>query len=264
MKLSILLVGWLVSCLPSDESQVQTNQGGAFKQSWFKTPEEIKSTIEGYGIEIDGNEQLLYFDKLSELYGGKNIHQHRTMLVEPTGVYLLALDTLSNWLSCELIFKELSTGIVFKGGLFPANREPDCDACYANEEKDWCDCDDKITIGEKFNEKPISLADKKRIMHNIQDLGDFLGVAIDNKLAVKPNTHAADYLYQEVFIPNLSAEFKFSCLGQVNLQSETSDQSDDSSDAPEWQPAHEEAWRMVIHTILMSGPFYLNLDNREY
>ena len=166
MRFWILLVASWVSCMPNNESRVQVNQGGADQQSWFKTPEEIKRTIEGYGINIEGEAQFLYFDKLSELYGSKNIHQHKTTLVEPNGVHLLALDALSNWLSCKLLAKESEEhGAVFSGGLFTENKEKDCDACYNDDNRKWCDCDDGITLtddssakGQKFKKVHSSIS----------------------------------------------------------------------------------------------------------
>lgn len=253
MRLWILLVISCVSCMPNNESQVKTNQGGADQQSWFKTPEEIKRTIEGYGIYIRGEAQLLYFDKLAELYGSKNIRQQKTMLVKPNGVYLLALDALSNWLSCKLFAKEdEKQGAVFSGGWLTVDQEENCDACYNDDDKEWCDCDDEITLDSHFVDDTEF---KKRIMHNIQDIGDFLGMAIDNNLLVKEFTHAPDYLYQQVFIPNLDVEI--SC--NTKQQQQTYIANTDGKAGP----AHLEAWRKVIHAILMSGPFYLNLDNRE-
>lgn len=250
----LLVVGW-VSCMPNNESQVKTNQGGADQQSWFKTPEEIKSTIEGYGIIIEGEAQLLYFDKLSELYGSKNIRQHKTMLVEPNGLYLLALDALSNWLSCKLLAKEdEEQGAIFSGSWLTADKN--CDACYNDKDKPWCDCDDEITLGSSFVEGKEF---QKRIMHNIQDIGEFLGMAIDDKLLVQGFEHAADYLYRVVFIPNRDAEN--SC--NTRQQQDTSTVDYDEVDKQKKAYPHLEAWRKVIHAILMSGPFYLNLDNRE-
>jgi len=258
MRLWILLVIGCVSCMPNNESQVQTNQGGADQQSWFKTPEEIKQTIEGYGIDIDGEDQLLYFDKLAELYGSKNIHQHKTMLVKPNGVYLLALDALSNWLSCKLLAKESEEqGAVFSGGWLTKNKEDDCNACYNNNKREWCDCDDEITLDDHFAEGKKF---QKRIMHNIQDIGDFLGMAIDNVLPVKGFEHAPDYLYRQVFIPNLDGEISCS-KGQQETNIVNPNEHDGL--AKQAGPAHLEAWRQVIYAILMSGPFYLNLDYRE-
>ena len=252
----LLVVGW-VSCMPNNESQVKTNQGGADQQSWFKTPEVIKRTIEGYGIIIEGEAQLLYFDKLSELYDSKNIRQHKTMLVEPNGVYLLALDALSNWLSCKLLAKEdEEQGAIFSGGWLTVDKEENCDACYNDKGRTWCDCDDKITLDSHFAEGEEF---QKRIMHNIQDIGEFLNMAIDNKLLVEGFKHAPDYLYRQVFIPNLDAEISCNTIQQ---ESGIVDR-DGVTKQKKAGPAHLEAWRKVIHAILMSGPFYLNLDNRE-
>ena len=258
--MKLLLVISLVSCMPNNESQVQTNQGVAGQQSWFKTPEKIKNTIEGYGIFIDRNAHLLYFDKLAELYGGKNIHQHETILVEPSGIYLLALDALSKWLSCQLLDKEdESKGAVFGGSWLSQRRK--CDPCYKDNSKEWCDCDDGITLDDNFDDHP-DYEDKelkKRIMHNIQDIGDFLNIAIDDKLPTYGYEHAADYLYQRVFIPNLSSES--SCIERLEPQGQMDTKSVGNDDNQDKQadPPHREAWRLVIHKILMSGPFYLNL-----
>ena len=265
MKLWMLLAVSWVSCTAKNDSQIQANQGAAEQPSWFKTPEEIKETIEvGYEISTKGDAQILYFDKLSELYGGKN--QQNTKLTEPNGVYLLALDTLSNWLSCQLLGKEIeSQGYVFEGGVYTISTEKDCDACYANDELDWCDCDDGITLDNTFSGEEINNEKRKRIMHNIQDIGDFLGIAIDDELPVDSYEHAVDYLYQRVFIvnPNTSSP---SCV-------EPNDDYYDDEEGIENRENREsedrnlllafEAWRRVIHAMLMSGPFYLNVNNKE-
>lgn len=262
MRLWIALVISLVSCMPTNESQVQTNQGGADQLSWFKTPEEIKRTIERYGVNVYGEEELLYFDKLSELYGGKNVDQQQTTLTKPNGIYLLALDALSNWFSCQLLFKELKTkGAVFKGSLLFTEYQENCNTCYADKNSKWCDCDDEITLESHFVKGKIDNTEKLKIMHNIQDIGDFLLIAIDNMLFVEGYDHVPDYLYQKVFIPNL--ETTLSCA----LPDRTMPRSDNTDDAKttnkQSEPHHLEAWRRVIQAILMSGPFYLNVDNRE-
>ena len=260
MMQKLLLVVSLVACMPSEQSEVQS--GGDEQLSWFKTPEEIKATIEGYGIDISPEDRLIYFDKLSELYGGKNIRQQKVTLVEPNGIYLLALDALSNWLSCQLIVKEKTTkeGFTFRGGLFTTNQN--CDACYADDNEDWCDCDDQITLDSMFADQPTS-EQRKRIMHNIQDIGDFLNIAVDNELLVDSYQHAADYLYQEVFLANRSAEF--SCLAEQQISDGVTRTKREMDEQPATEPVvqHYEAWRLVIHAILMSGPFYLNVNNRE-
>lgn len=81
--------------------------------------------------------------------------------------------------------------------------------------RDWCDCHDKITLDETFT-REITLDKRKRIMHNIQDIGN------EAKISVEKD----EELIEDGFLAY-------------------------------------EAWRRVIYTILMSGPFYLNVNNRE-
>lgn len=117
------------------------------------------------------------------------------------------------------------------------------DGCFTDDSKDWCDFDDQIVLGMfDKNNFPQSKEQRKRVMHNIQDIGDFLRVTIDNRVTVDAKCngdtdcqHAPQYLLDNVFI---SA-----------LQPSTAKVAGDRL-----------AWQQVIYTILLSGPFFTNIE----
>jgi hypothetical protein len=79
----------------------------------------------------------------------------------------------------------------------------------------------------------LSKAWKKRLVHNVQDVGEFMLLAIDDTLKMPgQDRHAAEYLIDEVFLKRLGP-------------------------GPVTPEAEREAWREVVYTILMSGGFYL-------
>ena len=149
---------------------------------------------------------------------------------------------------------------------------PDNYGCFDDATKNWCDTDDKITTGmysAKDKERLLGLLDpdlasseRKRLMHNIQDIGDFLGVTIDNLLTITDSetdseySHVPHYLLDAVFIPNLDDPLD-------DPPKCTNEKSSDNRYIDPLPRCDIQAWKQVVHTILMSGPFFMYLPNRS-
>ena len=269
MKLHLIIALQLCSACFQGEEVAQTKSGAAaVNEWWYKTPTQIANTVKSsWGLRLEEREEHKYITQLGPFYGSIDKLLQKATLEKPTSGYVLALDLVSAWLSNKLIEKEKDEhGFLFNGGVDTIEEPKEghsCDEsadnyCYKMNAVEWCDCEDGVELGQ-YDKKPLSEAefhilesnnhsekatkdiylrrfsieDKKRIMHNIQDIGDFLGMAIDNKLVIDGKRHAARYLLEEVFIPNLAP--------------------------PEGTSDHE-AWVKVVYTIMMSGPFYMNLQ----
>ena len=246
---SIILVA---ACKPMDDEVSQTQSKETYV--WFKDPALIRNTvIKTWGIRISREDDLFYFSLLGQLYGAVDRSTGRVLLREPNGTYVLALDLVSLWLSELLLTKQIKyesgaqgSNAVFHGQIgFSLDNLPDREACFADSTRDWCDADDKITTGlfsAKDKERLRNASsERKRLMHNIQDIGDYLGVTIDNLLPTdSKHAHAPQYLLDEVFIPNL-----------------------DAGDPNSTACCDIRAWQQVVHSILMSGPFFMYLPSRS-
>ena len=229
------------------------------QHTWFKKPTQIEAQLSEWGISINYTDRELYFVTLGMLYGATKTATQETYLHDkPNITYLLALNNVSHWISEELIDKQEalenknSAGVfMFKGaGLPAATGKCDVDSgnnyCFADNNRDtWCDCDDAMKIGRYSGDAvpvPDTAAERKRIMHNMQDIGEFLGITLDN-CTTSPDTakyqHMPQYLLDAVFLPT----FK-----------------DDSNQGVEREKA---AWRRVIHAMLLGGEFFMNIDTRR-
>ncbi len=288
MKLQVTIIVLLCSaCFRGEEeiTQVKSGAGADEVRTWYKTPTQIENTVEkSWGMNIsDGKHE--YITKLGPLYGGTDKLLMKATLERPTSGYVLALDLVSAWLSRLLIDKEASENsnnsrsFLFSGGI-DTEENPDhgCaeDACYRDDNQQWCDCDDGITLGmyyKKGNQAykkaaetddtdkdteltEFSYEERKRLMHNIQDIGDFLNMAIDEKLPIPDKgMHAAQYLLDEVFIPNLGPR-----EGVPRPQCSDCDTGGNSKDP---LASDHQAWVKVVYTLMLSGPFYINLQMVE-
>lgn len=234
----------LCCCQKNKDTDIKSQQHDV----WFKRPEQIEQIVKKWGVYVSRPESSLYFKTLGLFYGGIDRLEHKTLLSDRAdGSYLLAINTVAQWLSQKLISHvkvsdehDLPVPIIFYGAVAsPADK-----GCFADDSKDWCDFDDQIVLG-MFDKKnfPRSKEQRKRVMHNIQDIGDFLRVPIDNRVTVdakcQDNTacqHAPQYLLDRVFIPSLQQPSP-SATSRDNL-----------------------AWQQVIYTILLSGPFFTNIE----
>ena len=298
MKLYLTIAILLCSaCFRGEEQAAQVKAGAADVYVWYKTPTQIANTVKNsWELNIYNDEEHKYITSLGPFYGGTDKLLQKATLERPTSGYVLALDLVSAWLSRKLIDVEVQNkfednydfdkGFVFSGGADTAEAPQDgysCDEysdnyCYRMDSIKWCECFDGITLGMYNNTTSFSTEHKKRIMHNIQDIGDFFNIAIDNKLYVDANKtiHAAQYLLDEVFIPNLGPPegVKIPLPEEKWDNKQVFDEDGNAILDDEGNPVYEtvkeetldsdhEAWVKVIYTLMMSGPFYINLQMSE-
>ena len=342
MKLLLLII-LLTACTKTDEATIKSEGAASMKHTWFKTPTEIKNTVENtFNITISDREKGDYFSTLGSLYGEFSEGEMQYTLNKPDGAYLLGLDIVSTWLSKRLLLEHLIRQLQMMVNSSESekghrSRTPDikidtpslpapsvveqkdetaydekrnfylfgsvvagevanpyaqsfsditskeqCSACYADDSKDWCDCPDDVILGQFYQGKSMTYEDSKRIMHNIQDVGEFIGVPIDNMSASitvggKTYPHTAFYLLHMVFIPALQAQ-QTSCAAYFPISPEEDPfadmdaEEDGNVDAGEDNGMAEEeqifcsdfaAWQKVVHAMLMSGPFFVHLDTRK-
>ena len=279
MKLWIIIMVSLCSACFKGEEAAQIKSGAADVWVWYKTPTQVANTVKkSWGMRIGIDEEHKYITSLGPFYGGIDKLLMKTTLERPTSGYVLALDLVSAWLSRKLIEQEKEdSGFLFGGGINTSEQSKDghsCDEfadnyCYKMDSVAWCDCFDNIELGRYNNENKIDITteDRKRLMHNIQDIGDFFNIAIDNKLYVDEakTIHAAQHLLDEVFIPNLGPPEGISAPKADNyMVSETTNEDGEVIDVKEQMlDSDHEAWVKVVYTIMMSGPFYINLQMVE-
>lgn len=261
MKIVCLLsITLLLAC----KEKEATTQQATPQHVWFKKPAQIEAQLQQWGIIISEADKELYFSTLGMLYGATNIETQEVLVQDsPVVTYVMALNVVSDWLSRILVEKQVeleenkSSVFMFKGAGIPAAtgvcNKSDSSYCFAEHSKDtWCDCDDELSIGRyrlgAAPPDPTSTAERKRIMHNMQDMGEFLGITLDN-CSPSPDKgkyqHLPHYLLDTVFLP----AFKNPPLVEGTIVSKK----------------HNEiyAWRKVIHAMLLSGEFFMNLDPRR-
>ena len=311
----IFVVLLLLACTDTHE-HASTKSGGASSISavWFKSPEEIKETIiKTFCIdlgenEVEGRDRIGdYIHNLGVMYGSVDMGNMRTPLQEPTGTYLLALDIVSMWLSKEIIQKQYLVRVQHAGSetylfedsacaenpkdtadnryLFNGTRytwhaiadAAACRRCYEDASKVWCDCQDNVYIGQFSKGMEISASQRKRLMHNIQDIGDFLGVPVDNELVASDNRHVPRMLLEDVFIPALVSSDSCNIYELLDISYGREgrfmqDSSGEVGDGAYGEIVEEQpppsctdfvAWQQVVYALLMSGPFYMQLETVE-
>lgn len=245
MKKTLLLCGLvaLVGCrTPGSKSALKAgNEGPAYaRPGWIKTPEAIEGTItKAWGLSLTEKDRWKYLQSMYSMLGGTLVLNTKSLVDQPNELFVLGLDNLSTWLAGRLVEKQgeltgQSKTYLFEGLGFA---EEDSGNCFADDAKDWCDFLDgvKLTSLTDGNVNPASLSKqwKKRLMHNIQDVGEFMLLAVDNTVKMPGSEkHAAQYLLDEVFLPTFGG-------------------------AAATKEKEAEAWKNVAYTILMSGGFYL-------
>ncbi len=269
MKTTLWCIIFIAACKPISDDASQAQGRDAY--AWFKEPAVIRNTVvKTWGISITDDDDVLYFSRLGQLYGAADVITGRAHLQAPGGAYVLALDMVSLWLSRLLLTKQMQDEdwlanppppMMFKGQIgFPLASLPDSEACFDDSKRDWCDADDKITTrrySAKDKERLLkSSSERKRLMHNIQDIGDFLGVTIDNLLLTDgKHAHVPQYLLDEIFIPNLDESPPDSDSASGGWGSDASAGAEACCDI--------RAWQQVVYAILMSGPFFMHLPSRS-
>ena len=261
MKIIFYLFILTVACVGHEDAALKSEGAASEGRQWFKTPDEIKATVTKWFLDsedaITVQEETTYFSSLGILYGASD-ETAKTIPLERPGIgYTLALDVLADWLSRKLLTKQLRlhkerthTDSIF---MFKFKEdEHDKDGCFADDSEDWCDYDDQITLGMFTKDKhPVSKAERKKIMHNMQDISVFMGIAVDNRLTTAGYDHVPHYLLDEVFIPALT-----------NITDDTDD-TDDCLLPPYSSQGYGDvcAWKKVVYSILASGHFFMNISN---
>ena len=257
-KLLPLCIAIIAACKPTTDDASQAQARDTYV--WFKEPAVIRNTIvKTWGIRITPEDDLMYFSKMGQLYGALDPNTGKANLREPNETYALALDMVSLWISNLLLDKQVAdemqpdaqdAKMLFHGQIgFSLNDLPDKKDCFEDSKRDWCDADDEITTQrysaadkERLLDPKLSSSERKRLMHNIQDIGDFLGATIDNLLLTDgKHAHVPQYLLDEIFIPNLDP--------QQNSDTVCCD---------------VRAWQQVVYNILMSGQFFMYLPDRSF
>lgn len=229
MSRYLLLMLLVIACKRDGSSEIKENIYG--KYIWYKTPAEIKATIDNLGINIPSQENELFID-LGLAYGGTNTHGQILLGERPTVLYTLAIAKVAWRLSGIFTsYNQLDPqGQAIKHLFATGIAAPDTQNCFADTSQQWCDYDDQLEIDTYNNTKELTAADRKKIMHNMQDIGDALGVIIDNLSTMEGYNHVPHYLLEEVFIPNLN------------------------------EGGDREAWQAVIYAIMLRGPFFMHLE----
>ena len=232
---------------PPEESSLKAGGPTTIRNPYIRSPESIEGTLtKSWEIEISLEEKIKYINPLYDFLGGVKVSQFQSTLSLPNGLYVVAINSLSEFIAKRLIDKQTVYQTVEEDYLFEGTgfSEPD-KGCFEDDSKDWCDYQDNIRVNsltkQGINPQNLSIEWKKRIMHNIQDIGEFMLLSIDNTLKIPDNSerHAAQYLMEEIFLKALED-------GPITLAKE------------------KKAWTDVIHTILLSGGFFLApADTRE-
>ena len=211
------------------------------RPTWIKSPEAIEGTIvQAWGIPISEKDRWKYLQSIYSMLGGTQVLSSKSLVDQPNELFALAVDNLSGWLSQRLVETEQADEAAGKEHSFDGLglEGEDAAGCFKDDTKDWCDVKDGVRIGSlaagAVDVNALPKEWKKRLMHNAQDVGEFMLLAVDNTLMMPNGTqHAADFLVTDVFLPTLRAG------GPVSPASE------------------QAAWKAVVYTILMSGGFYL-------
>lgn len=237
--------------LPKASCVLEARASTASANYWFKSPESLESTItEAYGLELSEDERWLYLRAMHRLLGGGGSPSAGPMLEEPNELYVLAAANLSGWLAPRLIEHEAENAQAGIPYLFSGlGYDDEDDACYADADRDWCDALDGVGLGDfatgRFDASALTFEQRKRLMHNIRDIGDMLLVNVGPEvsgpsLADRP---APEYLLDDVLLVALQSEHPDFAAGTLE----------------EKMAQEMAAWAEVIDTILLSGAFFLDL-----
>lgn len=228
----------------SDDSDLAANGPTQTRPGWIKSPEAIEGTItQAWGLDVSEQERWKYIQSVYSMLGGTMVLSNRSLLDQPNELYILTLDNMSGWLAEKLVTKQsaaTTTDSYFFGGLGLSGA--DSQNCFKDDAKDWCDFIDGISTQSLSDSAvtPAALTQglskewRKRLMHNIQDIGEFMLLSVDNTLMIPGDPtgrHAAQFLLDDVFLPSLNGEIS--------------------------PKAEARAWQNVTRTVLLSGGFYL-------
>jgi subtilisin-like proprotein convertase family protein len=218
--------------------------GGPVKirNAWLQSPESIEGTItKTWGINMTTAERWRYIRSTYAFLGGTNVASFKGGIDQPNSLFILAISGLSDFVSKQMVQRQLdlearSEPYLFEGlGLSEANK-----ACFNDKSVAWCDALDEVRVNSLssagLKARDLDLEWRKRLMHNIQDIGEFMLIDTDNSLVIPDGSdrHAAQYLLEEVFLPHLG-------------------------EGPITPELEKEAWRDVVYTILMGGGYFVGI-----
>ncbi len=227
----------------SGHSQLQ-ELGGPVKirNAWLQSPESIEGTItKTWGIPMSPAERWRYIRSTYAFLGGTDVASFKSGIDHPNTLFILAISSLSDFVGKQMVERQAlleakTEPYVFDGlGL----SGPD-EVCFKDDKLAWCDAQDQIRLNSlssaSLKASDLNLEWRKRLMHNIQDLGEFMLIDTDNTLMVPDGTdrHAAQYLLEDVFIPRLGE-------GLITPELE------------------KQAWRDVLFTILVGGGYFVGI-----
>lgn len=266
-----LVIGHGLACKQRRSASKEESSNTTLKESpYLRAPESILSQIRDvWKINISQADEDKYISNTFRFLGGAVTDRRQAETLIPGPFYVIAVDSLSYWLAPKIIEKQKScendksTSLAcgqglscpFRGRNSCSNNNGDAVGCFADSSKAWCDFDDRLSLRglneapefkkyfaeRNLSSRPFNSAlpeptneTKKRVLHNIQDLGEYLLTPLDNVTDTKNGgtRNSAEYLAENVFWP---AFRKF--------------------------PDEEDAWRQVIYTILVSGGFFMRVDD---
>ena len=242
-------------------SKVKAGGADTVRPHWLLSPEIIARTItRTWGIAVDDDETQRYLASVHAMLGGTSVARRGVVMTNPNELYVLTLDNLSAWVARRIVEKQTGNETTattedpnapFAGyeGSVKITDPGACKACFEDGTKAWCDCRDGITTSylstarlaaaDLVDTTPRGKEVRKRLMHNVQDIAEFLGCSagiIDNNLMVGPAGAAVSapaLLLDTVFIP----------VVQTGITVET----------------ERVAWRRVVHVILMGQGCFLKM-----
>jgi hypothetical protein len=231
-------------------AQHQAQTGGG-TPTWHKSPEAITQTIvRTWGIPLTDEERAEQIGRLRSALGGVRVRDQRSSLLRPNELFVLATMSLSTFVAGKLVAREAEVGAttpyLFEG---LDDAETDEAGCFDDPETAWCDFRDEVRIGSLtdagVDPTALPLAWRKRLMHNIQDIGEFFLLTIDDQLTMPagdggsaPAPHAPAFLLDEVFLPKLA---EATLGGALTAEAEGA------------------AWREVVTTILVGGGYFFEV-----
>jgi hypothetical protein len=285
VALSLLLLGLVASvgCKARNGASVLRDNGSPRASRYLRSAEEILAYAEGnWQLRIEPAERDEQFLNMSRFLGGVVQTRGTADIMVPNPFYVVAVDNMSWFLSERILQRQAlceSSGdkIVKRCGqrdgdatrgydACPFHGKNDCfsngpdpspaPGCFAGDPSAWCNFDDGIrltSIKDSAFFRELAKKDvgkgtpwssllpsapppelKKRLWHNIQDLGEYLATPLDdlNLVPAGGSEHSADYLLMAVFWPTFR---------------ETG--------------SEEAAWRQTIYSILVSGGFFMKIDD---
>lgn len=246
--LSTLLVGCKLS--QEKQSSEQSAIPGTTRNAWMLSPEEIHNTVtQTWGLALTKEESNLIFS-MQDILGGTIGTAFGATTRNPNKVYMGALSKMSHMIAKKMIENALTLKPGDGGPFSGLKVVPDDKGCFDNNRKFWCDFDDRLhphslsAVG--LTKAMIDASWAKRIMHNIQDIAEYMFVKVDNQVWVKvehPKKHRKNRLFGRIHAPRLLLKRVFlpelEALGPISAEAE------------------QRAWEKVVYVVLIGSGFYI-------